>query len=157
EHGEKRRERCVHRQVGAICRALQVASLLAAHLLRLLAQEVEVRTLLGGKQLAEAHEGRLAGLASDLDERLTLAHALPPRERQGALQLRPQRTVRVLRRQLERAPERLPRSESEREHRECLRQVEEDRLAAALPLLAQQQVGNEGPSRGEQEHEKERR
>src|SRR5581483_2173842 len=46
EYGEKRRERRVHRQVGAIRGTLEVPTLLAAHLFRLLSQEVEVWALL---------------------------------------------------------------------------------------------------------------
>src|SRR5581483_5765463 len=59
------------------------------------------------------------------------------------------RAVCVLRRQLEGAAERMSGPECQREHRKRLRQVEEDRLPPALALLAQKQVGDEGPSRSE--------
>src|SRR5581483_257533 len=73
EHGKQRRQRRVHRQIGAVGRPLQVARLLCAQFLRLLPQELQVRALLGGEQLAEANQARLARLARDPHERLPLA------------------------------------------------------------------------------------
>ena len=75
----------MHRQVGAVGGALEVAVLLGARLRRLLAQEVEVGALLGRQQLAEALEGGLARLTGDPDERLPLAErALRASERDRA-------------------------------------------------------------------------
>src|SRR5712691_931353 len=76
KHGEERRDRCVHRQVGALGRPLEVTALLGARLSGLLAEEVEVGAFLCRKQLGEAAEARLAALACDLDERLTLGQVL---------------------------------------------------------------------------------
>ena len=52
----------MHGQVGAVGGTFEVAVLLGTRLRRLLAQELEIRALLGGESLAEAFEGRLAGL-----------------------------------------------------------------------------------------------
>src|SRR6266540_1233462 len=62
EHGQQRGDRRVHGEVGAVGGALEVAVLLGARLRRLLAQELEVGTLLGREQLAKALEGGLARL-----------------------------------------------------------------------------------------------
>src|SRR6266545_245509 len=113
--------------------ALEVAVLLGARLTRLLAQELQVGALLRRQQLGEAGEGRLARLARDPYERLPLAEpALPARQRERALQLHTERTGGVARGQLERLPQRLARTQRQGEHRDRLRQVEEDRLAPPL-------------------------
>ena len=73
EHGQQRCDRRVHGEVGAVGGALEVAVLLGSRLRRLLAKELEVGALLGGEQLAEAREARLAHLTGNPDERLALA------------------------------------------------------------------------------------
>src|SRR5206468_2166926 len=108
EHRQQGREGRVHRQVGTVRGALEVAVLLGARLTRLLAQELQVGALLRRQQLSEAGEGRLARLARDPYERLPFAEAaLPARQRERPLQLPTQRTGGVARGQLERLAQRL--------------------------------------------------
>jgi hypothetical protein len=83
----------MHRQIGAVCGALEIAVLLGARLARLLTQEVEVGTLLCGEQLREASEGRLARLPCEPDERSAIVdRALPAGERERAGQLLAERS-----------------------------------------------------------------
>ena len=142
----------MHGEVGAVGGALEVAVLLRARLRGLLAEEVEVGALLGREQFGEAREGRLARLARDADERLTLVErALPAGERERARQLLAERPRAVARGELERLPQRLAGAEREREHRDRLGQVEEDRLAPPLHLRAEYEVGDEEAGEREQE------
>src|SRR5581483_11526969 len=158
EHRQERRDRRVHGEVGAVGGTLEVAVLLGARLARLLAEEVEVGALLGRKQLGEPGEGRLAGLAGDADERLSLAErALAACERERAGELLAERTGTVARGELERLPQRLSGAEREREHRDRLRQVEEDRLPPALDLRAKQEIGGKEASEHKQEQDASRR
>src|SRR6266511_6131954 len=154
EHRQQGRERRVHRQVGTVGGALEVAVLLGARFTRLLTQELEVGALLRRQQLGEASEGRLARIARDPYERLPLAEpALPARQRERPLQLRAERTGGVARGQLERLAQRLARAQRQREHGDRLRQVEEDRLAPALHLRAQDQIGHEKAGDREQQRD----
>src|SRR6266536_517343 len=158
EHREQRRDRRVHGQVGAVGGTLQVAVLLGARLARLLAQEVEVRTLLGGEQLGEAGEGRLARLAADADEGLALAEpVLATGERERPRQLLAERAGAVAGGELERLPQRLTGAERERKHGDRLRQVEEDRLPPPLDLRAKHEVWNEEAGEPEEEQDAGRR
>src|SRR5207245_6791207 len=79
--------------------------------------------------------------------------ALPTRQRERSLQLRAERTGAVARRQLERLPQRLAGAQRQRQHRDRLREVEEDRLAPALHLRAQDQIGHEEAGEREQQRE----
>ena len=103
EHGEQWRDRGVHREVGAFAGAFEVAGLFGAGLAGLLAEEVEVGALLRGEQLGEAGEGRLAGLACDLDERVAFGEALVAAgERERAFEFGRERPVAVAGSELER-------------------------------------------------------
>ena len=64
-------------------------------------------------------------------------------ERVIAIELLAERSRAVTRRELKRLPQRLASSERERQHRDRLRQVEEDRLPPPLHLRPQHQIGNE--------------
>src|SRR5207253_4170804 len=116
--------------------ALEVARLLGPRLACLLAEEVEVGALLDREQLGEARKGWFARLAGYPNERLTFGEAaLAAGERQRSLEFGAERATAVATGQRERLPQRLAGAEREREHRDRLWQVEEDRLAAAAQLL----------------------
>src|SRR6266511_4691423 len=154
EHREQRRDRRVHGEVGAVGGALEVAVLFGARLACLLAEEVEVRTLFGGEQLGEAGEGRLPRLAADANECLPLAErALATGERERPRQLLAERAGAVAGGELERLPQRLAGAEREREHRDRLRQVEEDRLPPPLDLRSQHEIGNEEARDGKKQQD----
>ena len=124
----------------------EVTRLLRARLARLLTQEVEIRALLRRQQLREANEGRLPDLTGNTDERLALVEtALTARKCQRALQFLSERPGRVAPGELQRLPQRLAGTEGERQHRDRVRQVEEDRLPALAHLVAKHEVGNEEP------------
>ena len=90
----------------------------------------------------------------DPDERLPLAErALAAGERERAGELLAERSRAVARRELERLPQRLAGAEREREHRDRLRQVEEDRLPPPLHLRSQHEIGNEEARDGEEQQD----
>src|SRR5919109_802008 len=158
EHRQERCDRRVHGEVGAVGGALEVAVLFRARLRRLLAEEVEVGTLLCREQLAEALEGRLTRVPGDPDECRPLPdRALPAGERERARELLAERARAVARRELERLPQRLAGTKREREHRDRLGQVEEDRLPPPLHLRSQHQIGDEEAGEGEEQQDPGRR